>query len=283
MPTSPSIVSWPQRLWQVGRLVLLAYVIAMVILMLLENKLIFFPSRFPDGVWTGAGLKFEDAWITTADGVKIHGWYLPNENPRAYILFAHGNAGNITHRDDLMRELQVRFGVSTLFFDYRGYGRSEGWPHEAGILADARAARKWIAEKAEIPESEVLLMAESIGCGAMVDLAAKDGARGLILENAFTSLPDVAASAMPYIPIRLIMRTRLNSLGKIPAYRGPLLQFHGTHDSIIPFKLGQQLFAAANNPKTFVAINNGDHNDPRTPQFYRELETFLKTLPPAKN
>ncbi len=282
MRSAPSTLSWPTRLWQVARLVLLAYVIVLVILMIFENKLIFFPARFPDGDWTGAGLKFEDAWITTADGVKIHGWYLPCDAPRAFIVFAHGNAGNITHRDDLMRELQDRFRVTSLFFDYRGYGRSEGSPYEAGILADARAARQWLADKAKIPESDIVLMAESIGCGAMVDLAAKDGARGLILENAFTSLPDVAANAMPGVPVRLIMRTRLNSLSKIAAYQGPLLQSHGTHDSIIPFNLGQQLFAAANEPKQFVEIKQGDHNDPRTQQFYRELETFLNALPPAK-
>lgn len=275
--------SLARRIWRVVRWFILGYVILLVILMYFENKLIYFPEPFAEGVdWKSTGLKFEDAWITTADGVKIHGWHFPCENPRARILFAHGNAGNITDREEIMRALQDRFQVEALFFDYRGYGRSEGSPNERGIQADARAARRWLADKAQIPESEIVLMGESIGCGVMVDLAAKDGARGLVLENAFSSLPDVAARAMPWIPVRLLMQTEFNSRGKIGDYHGPLLQFHGTRDSIIPFDLGKRLFDAANEPKTFVEIPRGDHNDPRTPLFYKELDLFLKNLPAEK-
>jgi fermentation-respiration switch protein FrsA (DUF1100 family) len=278
----PSNRRWLRhRVWPIMRLVLLAILIGWVVLMGLENRMIFFPTKHPDGAdWTGAGLKFEDAWITTADGVRIHGWYLPVEKPRAYVVFAHGNAGNITHRDDLMHVLQKQLNVSALFFDYRGYGRSEGSPSGWGILADARAARKWLAEKVGVPEQQIVLMAESIGTGVMVDLAANDGARGLVLENAFTSLPDVAADAMPFLPVRWLMRTRLNSESLIGKYHGPLLQVHGAEDSIIPFKLGRRLFAAANEPKRFVEIPGGDHNDPRTPLFFRELDKFLDELPP---
>jgi len=269
-------------LWRITRVFLVAYLVIVVGMMFYENSLIYFPSRYPEGHWNLPGLDFEDAWITTDDGVKIHGWYVPCEQPLAVILFAHGNAGNLTDRDDLMRGLKQRLRVSGLYFDYRGYGRSEGTPNEAGILADARAARKWLAAKAGIPEREIVLMAESLGGGVMVDLAAHDGARGLVLENTFTSLPDVAAAAMPWLPVKLLMRTRLNSVGKIGQYHGPLLQFHGTRDSIVPFELGQRLFAAANEPKKFVPISGRDHNDPRTETFYLELQQFLTNLPPVE-
>ena len=69
------------------------------------------------------------------------------------ILFCHGNAGNITHRIDILRALHDRVGAAVLMFDYRGYGRSEGKPDEPGVLADARAARAWLAEKAGVPQS----------------------------------------------------------------------------------------------------------------------------------
>jgi fermentation-respiration switch protein FrsA (DUF1100 family) len=247
---------------------------------LFENSFIFFPSVYPDGDWQPEGLAFEDAWFETDDGTRLHGWYVPAANPRAVVLFAHGNAGNLTDRLDIIDALANVLGASVLAFDYRGYGRSEGHPSEQGILADARAARRWLARRAGIPESQIVLMGESIGGAVMVDLAADDGARALVLENTFTSLADVAAYHYPWLPVKLVMRSKLDSASKIRDYHGPLLQFHGDSDRIIPFKLGQRLFDAANEPKRLVVIPFGDHNDPRTKTAYEELGRFLAQLPP---
>lgn len=125
-----------------------AYLLALLTLMFFEERLIFFPRPYPQGEWQPAGLAIEDAWTKSADGVSIHGWYLEHPDPRAVVLFAHGNAGNITGRDDVLRDLHA-LGASALVFDYRGYGRSAGTPHEAGILADARAARTWLAQRGD--------------------------------------------------------------------------------------------------------------------------------------
>ena len=139
------------------------------------------------------------------------------------MLFCHGNGGNITHRVDALKMLHRRAGVSVLIFDYRGYGRSEGKPSEAGVLADARAARAWLAAREKIAEADVVLMGESLGGAVAVDLAARDGARALVLESTFSSLPDVAAYHYPWLPVRWVMRTRFDSAGKIGDYHGPLL------------------------------------------------------------
>jgi len=267
-------MSWPRRVVLFfGSM----YLTIVLLMMFMENSMIFFPSVYPDGFWDPPGLEFEDAWFTAADGTKLHGWYVPHDNPRAVLLFAHGNAGNISHRYDLLQDLH-ELGVATLAFDYRGYGRSSGEPSEAGVLADARAARKWLAQKAGVGEADIVLMGESLGGGVTVDLAANDGARGLILENTFTSLPDVAAHHYPWLPVRMLMRTRLDSAAKIGQYHGPLLQLHGDADTIIPYSIGQQLFAAANQPKTFVTIPRGDHNDQRTPEAIRAIDAFLEEI-----
>ncbi len=256
-----------------------AYLLALLTLMFFEERLIFFPRPYPQGEWQPAGLAIEDAWTKSADGVSIHGWYLEHPDPRAVVLFAHGNAGNITGRDDVLRDLHA-LGASALVFDYRGYGRSAGTPHEAGILADARAARTWLAQRAGIAESQIVLAGESLGGGVQVDLAAADGARGLILLSTFDSLPDVAANIYPWwIPVKLLMRTRLDSASKIAAYQGPLLQVHGTRDSIVPIACARRLFAAAGEPKRWVEIPGGDHNDPAGPQTLRAIDEFLAGLP----
>ena len=258
-----------------GALIAGIYVGVVVLLSAFERSFIFFPTKHPDGDWDPAYLAFEDVWFTSADGVKLHGWYVPHESPVAYLLVAHGNAGNLSHRAPLLAQLHRRVGAAVLIFDYRGYGRSEGSPEEAGIIADAEAARGWLARRAGVDAGDVVLYGESLGGGVMVDLAGRTPTKALILESTFTSLPDVAARVFPWIPVHLAMRTRLDSLSKIGRHRGRLLQFHGDADAVIPYDLGRKLFEAANEPKRFVTLVGHDHNDPPPEEMFEAMRAFL--------
>ncbi len=262
----------------VARPVLIAYLVVLLIVMIFENRLIFIPSRYPEGNWRPFALTFEDAWFPSSDGTRLHGWYLPHREPRAVVLFCHGNAGNVTHRDYILEQLQRVVGVSVLIFDYRGYGQSEGSPNEAGILADARAARRWLARRAKVAEQDLVLMGESLGGAVAADLAADGGARALILESTFTSLPEVAAYHYPWLPLRWLLRTRLNALEAVKKYRGPLLLTHGDRDTIVPYDFGKRLFEAANEPKQLLTVPGGDHNDPRNRRYYDQLRAFVEGL-----
>ncbi len=241
-----------------------------------ESSLVFQPRRFPDGDWT-LEPGTEDARFESLDGTQLHGWFSAPEHPRAVVLFLHGNTGNITYFKNHARMFREKLNAAVLVFDYRGYGQSEGLPNEAGVVADARAARQWLAKRCGVAEGDVILVGLSLGGGIAVDLAAKDGARGLVLWNTFTSLPAVAKSHMPLLPAHTLMKNRLDSLAKIGDYRGPLLQSHGEADVVIPFKQGQTLFAAANEPKQFVPVPRGGHNDPPSPEFSIALDRFLES------
>ncbi len=243
-----------------------------------ERSMIFHPSSYPEGNWHPVGLNFEDAWFKSADGTRLHGWYVPHENPRAVILFCHGNAGNLSDRAGLMQILHDRIGAAAMIFDYRGFGRSAGKPSEPGVLADARAARTWLAKRAGIAENQIVLMGRSLGGAVAVDLAARDGARALVLESTFTSMTDVAKTMFPLLPVDLLMQTKLDSIDKIAFYNGPLLQSHGTADRLISYKIGCRLYDAANQPKQFVPIPGGDHNDPQSAEYYDALGSFLDRL-----
>jgi uncharacterized protein len=266
------------RAWRILRLPLIAYLFVLLGMRFFEESLIFVPSDSASGVWNPPGLAVEDAWFPSDDGVKLHGWYLGKEQPRAVILFCHGNGGNVTDRAEDIAELHDRVGTSVLVFDYRGYGRSEGRPSERGVLADARAARAWLARRAQIPEDRIVLMGESIGGAVAVDLAC-DGARGLVLENTFSSLPDVAAHHLRWLPVRWLMRTRFDSRAKIAAYHGPLLQSHAERDTIVPLRFGERLFEAANGPKEFILYSGRDHNEGRPANYYDKLVKFLDGCP----
>lgn len=245
----------------------------------IDEMLTLLPAKFPQGNWTPSETLFEDCWFSAIDGIRLHGWYLPHPKPRAAVLYLHGNAGNLSHRGPAAQFLRDRFAVSVLVFDYRGYGRSEGVPTVEGILRDARAARRHLARRAEIPEAEVVLLGESLGGAVAVDLAAEDGAGGLILECTFSSLREAAAAHSPKLLANVLVADKLDSLAKIGRYRGPLLQCHGDGDRTVPFALGRKLFDAANEPKTFVTLPGRDHNDPRTEEYFQALDRFLGQLP----
>src|SRR5262245_490494 len=187
----------------------------------LERRGIYQPAKYPAGDWKPTAVVVQDANFTATDGTRLHGWYVRHPQPRGHALLLHGNAGNITLLADTLRTLNRRHNLAVLALDYRGYGRSEGTPSEQGVYQDARAARRWLAETEKIAESDVILMGFSLGGAAAIDLAANDGARGLVVSNTFTSLPDVAQYHWPWLPMGLVLTTRMNSLEKIKQYHGP--------------------------------------------------------------
>ncbi len=247
-----------------------------------EQSHVYYPVKFPAGDWSPDGLAVEDAWFQAEDGTRLHGWFLPHKSPRGVALFCHGNAGNVSDSAESLRTLHDRHGLSVLAFDYRGYGRSEGTPSEAGLLQDARAARAWLAKRAGVSEVDVVLMGQSLGGAVAVDLAAEDGARGLVLASTFASLPEVAAHHVRWLPTQSLMRNRFDSESKIGRYAGPLLQVHGDRDRVVPFEQGKRLFDAANEPKRFVVSAGGDHNDPLSDEYRDALDEFLAALPSAE-
>jgi len=227
-------------------------------LSLLARRSVFYPMKFPEGWWqlqehVGA----EDACITTRDGVKLHGWFAAPADAKLATLFLHGNAGNITHRVQAILAIREA-GSAVLVLDYRGFGKSEGSPSESGVTLDAEAAFVWL-QKRGFPPERIVLHGESLGTAVAVDLATRTKCAGLVLEAPFTSASAVAGTVVPLLGRTLI--SGFDSLSRIGRVKVPLLIIHGTRDEIIPFEMGKQLFAAANEPKQFWAVEGAGHND----------------------
>jgi len=196
--------------------------------------MLFFPTKFPDGDWKPKELQYEDVWFASGMRNKIHGWFCPCDEPVAFLLYMHGNAGNITHRADLLLRLQRQIRVSVLIFDYRGYGRSSGFSTIFSVLKDARAAAQYLAERAGVSENELIFMGRSLGGAVAIQLSAKMQPRGLIVASSFLSLKHIAAHHYSSLSW-LVPRTILNSETSIRNYTGNLLLSHGKNDFTIPY------------------------------------------------
>jgi len=246
----------------------------------LENTLIFFPERYPAGNWNPNSIRPEDAWITTEDGEKIHGWFLtsPTPTPKAVVLYSHGNGGNITGLADYLKLLSTNLNLTVLAYDYRGYGKSSGLPSIKGILKDANAATTWLAKRAGVLESDIVQIGRSLGGGVAIQNAITFNAKALVLENTFSSISAMGKRIYPWLPVSLLLSQDLDSLGAIRSYKGSLLIIHGDRDEIIPKDMGEDLFQVANQPKRFVNIQGGRHNDFPPPLYFREVEEFIKGL-----
>jgi len=249
----------------VPALLLIAYGVVLVLLLALENWLVF-PvdpaSRRLAEPDPRLGLRPGRVSTVTRDGVRLVGWAMSGPDAAApWMLMFHGNAGNIAsdgrpEHYDRLRAL----GLNLITFDYRGYGESDGAPSEAGVYRDADAGYAFLRDSLRVPADRIVIFGHSLGSAVAVGLASRVPARGLVVEGAFTSGPDAAQRIYWFLPVRLLMRSRFASADKIRAVAAPKLFLHAREDEVIPFDLGRKLFEQAHGPKRFVALGGG-HND----------------------
>ncbi|HWP43845.1 MAG TPA: alpha/beta hydrolase [Blastocatellia bacterium] len=267
---------------RVGRIFLLstagAFLSLLVIVMAFEDRFIYFPAKYPEGFWNAANLparkgevvpRIEDCWFMTRDGLKLHGWYCAPQRKIGgemqpvpapmLLLWFHGNAGNLSHRYEMIRML-IRLPVQILIIDYRGYGRSEGRPSEEGLYLDGEAAWKYLTSDRGLSPDRIIIFGKSLGGVVAIDLASKVRPAGLIIQSSFTCAADMAARLMPFLP-RSLIRTKMSSIEKIGLVRCRKLFIHSRTDDVVPFDLGYRLFEAAPEPKQFYEVKGALHND----------------------
>ena len=262
-------------------LVLLSAIAALMLLF--ERRLIYFPQRTLDLTPQALGLASEELALRTEDGVRLHGWFLPVTGSRLTLLVCHGNGGNVSHRLDRALLAHAQLGTDVLLFDYRGYGRSEGSPDEEGTYRDARAAWRWLLARGQ-PPGRIVIFGESLGSAVALQLALdSEGARALVLESPFASIPEMARAVYPFLPVSPLVRTRYDNLAKVGRLHLPLLVLHGDRDDIVPFAQGRRVFEAAPQPKRFYAIPGASHNDTYLvggEAYWRVLREFLRDTAP---
>jgi len=227
-----------------------------------ERHAIFFPTREFLGEPSRFGLEYEDVYFNAGPGVKLHGWYVKGSTDTT-VLWLHGNAGNISDRVEILVSMTRNLGVSSLLFDFRGYGRSTGKPSEKGLYADAEAAFDWLVKEKKTDPGSVIAYGHSLGSAVAVDLAVREKGKlgGMVLESPFTSAKEVARMMYGGLPVDLLMTMKLDNIGRINQTDTPLLIIHGDNDEVIPFSMGQKLYESAPEPKSFLKVPGAYHSD----------------------
>jgi uncharacterized protein len=241
--------------------VVLIYAVIVVLAWAFQGRLLYLPGmpgREHVATPEDAGMDYRELRLTTEDGVALDAWYLPADPSRATLLFFHGNAGNISHRIQSLRQFHD-LGLSVLIIDYRGYGRSEGRPSEEGLRKDARAAWRWLVEEAAASPSEIVLFGRSLGAAVAAELAREVEPGAVLLESPFRSVPEMAQSAYPFLPGRWLARFEHATEDYVRDLTAPVLVIHSEDDEIIPFSHGQAVYEAARQPKALLRIRGG-HN-----------------------
>lgn len=317
-PSPPTLPSRPRprslsgwKRWFL--LVTVPYLGALIMLVGLQRSLLYHPFAAKSLPANQAGLgtgRVHDVTTRTEDMLDLRGWLILAKGRsagtaekisaelamgRPVVLYFGGNAANRGYR---MFEVEVltEAGADVLIFDYRGYGDSPGAPSEEGLARDARAVWQFATGTMLIEPRRIVFYGESLGGGVAIRLASelsieKTPPAGLIVRSTFSSLPDAASAHFPWVPARWLLLDRFPSDQRIRDMTCPLLQFHGRRDTIVPFRLGQKLFAAAPDKsasgvaKTFVELPHADHNDvieTSRPEVLKAIQAFLPAAVPAK-
>ncbi len=253
---------------------------------ILDRIMVYFPERAISATPAEVGLEYSDVYLTTSDGVRIHGWHVPGES-RTTLLWLHGNAGNIGNRVDNIAVLNRFTGLSVMIIDYRGYGLSQGSPSEKGLYLDAEAALEYLTSEIGLdPEQDIVLFGRSLGVGVASEMATRHPVRCVILESGFTSVIGMAKATHPDWLVNALtplMDARYDTLSKMGLLRSPAMIVHGEQDEIVPFGMAHELYEAASEPKRLYAVSGAMHNDVYKRggrAYYQALNEFIAAAAP---
>lgn len=258
-------------------LIIVAYMSMVVSLYIFQRKIMYVPHKEISTPET-YGLNAREISLQAEDGTNIYGWFIPpnlKKGEKAEILlYFHGNAGNISHRAGKINNF-AKNGRGVFIVSYRGYGKSEGSPTEAGLYEDGRAAIKWLNEQGYKNE-QIILYGESLGTGVATEMAYEfNNFKALILEAPYISIAQIAQELYPFIPAKILTKDKFDNLKKIDQIKIPILFFHGRKDNVVPFAHGVAVYEKAIAPKEAIYFDDVGHNDFNIDDLAKRIDQFI--------
>lgn len=215
-----------------------------------------------------------DSFTYISDNHALEVFIARRHTSQAVVYFG-GNAEDVSLSVDT---LALLFPDHTIFLpSYRGYGNSEGKPSEKALLTDGLKLYDQLSK--EYPD--ITLFGRSLGSGIAVHIASRRPVTSLILATPYDSLTNVASHYYPFIPVRLLLHDRFDSLGKAHSIDIPTLVLIAEHDEVIPRRNSEQLAAALKKDKTTITVIPGtNHNTiDLSPAYRQAIQTFMQSAP----
>lgn len=240
-------------------------------------------------------IEYVDVNLQATDGTALHGWWLKAQGePKGSVYFLHGNAENISTHIASVYWLPAA-GYHVLLLDYRGFGLSQGTPHLPAVFLDIEAGFTWLLEQPTARDKPIFLFGQSLGAAMGSYLAATDvdmqsSLNGVVLESSFTSYrtitQDVASrhwlTWAAQWPAAWSMPRKYDPLDYIGAISPrPLLLIHGTQDEVVPFSQAEELFAAAQQPKSLLRYDGPHIGAMRDPELRQVMLDFMQGRTPS--
>jgi pimeloyl-ACP methyl ester carboxylesterase len=214
------------------------YVTICVAMFFGQRRLQYFPDPLPMNPATAGLPGAESLTLTTADGEQLVVWWVAPRDGQPVYLYLQGNGANLEQRAARFARL-VENGAGLYAVSWRGYGGSTGFPTEAGLMADARAAYADLVRR--VGTDRVVLYGESLGTTVAVMLAAESPVRALLLDSSFDSALDVASWRYPWLPVWVLLRDTYRADLAAQRVTVPVLQVHCADDPITPLSSAQLL------------------------------------------
>ena len=241
------------------KLLLGGYILIVIMLYFLQEKLIFLPTTLPANYSFSFSQPFEEFFLTAEDDAVLNGLHFKLENSKGTILYFHGNTGDLSRWGNIVTQF-VDLGFDVIVMDYRTYGKSTGTLSEAALFKDAQMFYDYALE--HYKEENIIVYGRSLGTGIASKLASENQPRQLILESPYYSLQDLAIKRFPFLPVKWLLKYRLLSYEYVQLVKCPISIFHGTDDTVVPYASGERLFNSLNiRQKRFVAVPQGAHNN----------------------
>ena len=253
---------------------IIAYAVLIIFIYFYQRNLLYHPSEnnYQDDK---IQFNYDEIFINVDEKIKLKSWLIKKDfkNFKTLVIF-HGNAGHLSNRIYKLNELS-KLDINILLISWRGFSGNQGSPTEQNLYKDAEAAILWLNER-KIKNNQIVLYGESLGSGVAVEIAKKNNFNSIILESPFTSIENSAKIYYPYLPVKLLLKDRYDSISKIDMINTPILIMHGQKDDVVPFSMGQELFEKANSPKHSFFTLDDDHMMEYDSDLLNVIKDFLE-------
>ena len=253
---------------------IIAYLVMIIFIYFYQRNLLYHPS---ENNYQNDKIQFnyDEIFIKVDEEIQLKSWIIKKDFKKfKTLVIFHGNAGHLSNRIYKLNEL-YKLDINILLISWRGFSGNKGSPTENNLYEDAEASIKWLNKKG-VNNNQIILYGESLGSGVAVEIGKENNFNSIILESPFTSIENSAKIYYPYLPVRLLLKDRYDSINKIKMINTPILIMHGKKDDVIPFSMGKELFEKANSPKHSYFTPDDDHMMEFNSSLLQKIKNFIE-------